>query len=110
MLSNADALSTALRRSAHHFDERIGKAVKKLCPEPETLTAEQSEALVKEHLNVIQRAYYGTTFVAAIVNVTIRCMWTVCIGDSTVGASLHDALSHSALIFRYPRHLDSIYR
>ncbi|KAI0661608.1 hypothetical protein C8Q70DRAFT_1094952 [Cubamyces menziesii] len=87
MLSNADALSTALRRSAHHFDERIGKAVKKLCPEPETLTAEQSEALVKEHLNVIQRAYYGTTFVAAIVNVTIRCMWTVCIGDSTVGIS-----------------------
>ncbi|KAH9902897.1 protein serine/threonine phosphatase 2C [Cubamyces lactineus] len=85
MLSNADTLSRMLSEAVRRFDQEIGAALKEICPEPEHLTEAQSEALVKAHHAVVQRAYSGTTLVAAIVNVPNRCVWTLCVGDSTVG-------------------------
>ncbi|KAI9000614.1 hypothetical protein BD414DRAFT_511300 [Trametes punicea] len=76
-----------LHGAVRKFDDELGEAVKKICPTPETLSDEQSETLVRQHRETIQRASAGTTLVAAIFNVHNRCMWTVSIGDSTVGIS-----------------------
>ncbi|KAH9899846.1 protein serine/threonine phosphatase 2C [Cubamyces lactineus] len=87
MLSKADVMLHVLRCDARRIDEKLGEAVKKLCPAPESLTDTESEALVDAHRDVIRKAYYGTTLVAAIVNVTNRCIWTLGVGDSTVGVT-----------------------
>ncbi|KAI0635795.1 protein serine/threonine phosphatase 2C [Trametes polyzona] len=87
LLSHAKLLSAALGREVQAFDEEIGAKIKEICPEPEKLTEEQGKILLEENIDIIRLAYQGCTFVAAFINVTSQCMWTVNLGDSSVGIS-----------------------
>ncbi|KAF8072288.1 protein serine/threonine phosphatase 2C [Lyophyllum atratum] len=66
------------------FDEKLGKAVKELCPDPSDLTEAEAEALVKgPNAAVFQRAYAGTTICAALIDGEKNNMWVVGLGDSS---------------------------
>lgn len=84
----SDSVIEMLEAETRTFDKSIGAAVKKLCPNPADLTETQARALVDEHLDVLQRAWCGTTLAAALINVTHRFMWATSVGDSTVGKLL----------------------
>lgn len=85
LLQNASLISSALGREVERFDKGLGKALKRICPHPENLTEAQSEELVQVHDDIIQRAYRGCTLGVALINVATRCMWTLNVGDTTVG-------------------------
>ncbi|KAI0360008.1 protein serine/threonine phosphatase 2C [Trametes cingulata] len=87
LLSNAEALSSTLGQVVERFDEKLGSEVKQICPKPKKLSEEESKALMRVHFDVIERAFCGCTLVAALVNVESRCLWTLNVGDSTVGLS-----------------------
>lgn len=89
LLQNASLISSALGREVERFDKGLGKALKKICPHPENLTEAQSEELVRVHDDIIQRAYRGCTLGVALINVATRCMWTLNVGDTTVGKHIH---------------------
>ncbi|KAI0368697.1 protein serine/threonine phosphatase 2C [Pilatotrama ljubarskyi] len=91
MLSNAATISSLLEREVEEFDEDLGMTIKRICPDPNKLTEEESKALVQDHLDVIERAYCGCTLAAALVHVASQCLWTLNVGDSTVGLSYETA-------------------
>ncbi|KAJ7640772.1 protein serine/threonine phosphatase 2C, partial [Mycena polygramma] len=92
-LANIDdsAISKKLKRKVVNFDKSIGEDLKRICPDPKSLTEEDARALIAKHPEIIERAYYGTTFSAAVINITLKTMWTIGVGDSTVGLSYLDA-------------------
>lgn len=90
-VDNGEKVSAMLRQEILSFDRDIGKAVKKLCRKPGDLTEEQAKALIQQHPEALQRALCGTTFTAAIVNISRQFMWAVGVGDSTVGVYLESA-------------------
>jgi pyruvate dehydrogenase phosphatase len=68
------------------FDEKLGTAVKELCPNPSDLTEAEAEALVKgPNAAVFQRACAGTTISAALIDGEKNNMWVVGLGDSSAG-------------------------
>ncbi|KAL1949334.1 hypothetical protein VTO73DRAFT_8215 [Trametes versicolor] len=87
LLENAGLISSALSREVERFDDELGNALKEIFPHPEKLTKAQCYELLKAHYDVVQRAYRGCTLGAALINVTARCMWTLNVGDTTVGLS-----------------------
>ncbi|KAL1949343.1 hypothetical protein VTO73DRAFT_8224 [Trametes versicolor] len=98
LLQNASLISSALGREVERFDKGLGRALKKICPHPENLTEAQSEELVRVHDGIIQRAYRGCTLGVALTNVATRCMWTLNVGDTTVGLSSEAANGRRAWV------------
>ena len=81
-------VSVMLREVIEKYDRSIGEAVKSVCRKPRRLTEEAVRTLIDEHLEILQRAYSGTTLSAVLVNISERLMWAVGVGDSTVGEYL----------------------
>lgn len=67
------------------LEKSIGTAVREICPLPEKLTKEEARALIKEHHEILWRAFSGTTLVFALINVDEHFMWAAGVGDSSVG-------------------------
>ncbi|KAJ6451699.1 protein serine/threonine phosphatase 2C [Mycena vitilis] len=89
---SGQAISKKLKREVVDFDKSIGEDLRRICPDPESLTEEDARTLIDKHLETIERAYYGTTFSAAtVINITSKTMWTIGVGDSTVGLSYLNA-------------------
>ncbi|KAH9856579.1 protein serine/threonine phosphatase 2C [Lenzites betulinus] len=87
LVRNTELICSTLGNEVEQFDAELGAEIRAICPEPEKLNEDESKDLVDKHLEVIRRAYSGTTFVAALVNVSQRCMWVFNTGDSTAGIS-----------------------
>ena len=85
MLRKASMISSELRRCVKDFDRELGHVVQTICPEPAQLSGEQACGLVQEYPDALWRAYAGTTLAAAVVNLDNRIMWTINVGDSTIG-------------------------
>ena len=81
----ADFISSELARCIKHFDRELGYVVQTICPAPSQLSAKQARRVVWEYPDALQRAYTGTTLAAAVVSLRHRLMWTMNVGDSTVG-------------------------
>ncbi|KAJ7512831.1 hypothetical protein B0H11DRAFT_9857 [Mycena galericulata] len=63
---NGVSIPKILKRLVADFDKSIGRALKYICPVPKSLTEEEARSLIAEHSEIIERAYYGTTFSAAV--------------------------------------------
>lgn len=99
-------LTKLLKDEIEAFDKAIGDAVREICPRPEDLTEEQARRLIDKHKDILERAFYGTTMVFALINPDERFMWAAGVGDSSVGEyrcshaflwrrlTLHRALLH----------------
>ncbi|KAI0711971.1 protein serine/threonine phosphatase 2C [Cerioporus squamosus] len=70
------------------FDDKLGQALRNICPRPRDLSTEQREALMDKHRDIILSAFNATTLSAALVNVTHGFMWAVGVGDSTIALSI----------------------
>lgn len=85
-IQEADAIIGAMvRNEIEAFDDSIGRAVKHLCPHPSKITEPQAHALIDKHAEVLQRAWCGSTLAISLINVTHQLMWSIGVGDSTVG-------------------------
>ncbi|OJT15561.1 hypothetical protein TRAPUB_6536 [Trametes pubescens] len=80
-------VSKLLKNEIEAFDKHLGDAVRQLCPRPEDLTEEQARRLIDRHKDILERAFYGTTMVFALINPDQRFMWAAGVGDSSVGLS-----------------------
>ncbi len=80
--------TTALKEHIERFDRDIGEALKDICPNPEDLTEADARELIARHMDVVVRAFQGTTLALALVNLDHRFMWAAGVGDSTVGESI----------------------
>ena len=80
------SISKLLNSQIKSFDQEIGKAMVKLCPEPEDFDDEQALALFEgPDVPILRRAMSGTTFTAAIIDGKKQNMWVVGLGDSSAG-------------------------
>ncbi|KAI0360006.1 protein serine/threonine phosphatase 2C [Trametes cingulata] len=84
-------IKSMLRYEILKFDRSIGRALEKICPLPQDLDEQQARRLIREHEEIIERAFQGTTLSMAIVNLEHRFMWAAGVGDSTIGLSTVDA-------------------
>ena len=85
----APLISDLLAREVEAFDAELGERVKAICPDPSALTEEDARAIIQENFEPLMLAWSGTTLAAALVNVTLRCVWAISVGDSSVGAYVH---------------------
>ena len=85
----APFISDLLAREVEAFDAELGERVKAICPDPSALTEEDARAIIQENFEPLMLAWSGTTLAAALVNVTLRCVWAISVGDSSVGAYVH---------------------
>ncbi|KAI0775330.1 protein serine/threonine phosphatase 2C [Trametes elegans] len=83
-------VTALLEHEIQSFDKAIGDALRAICPDPSTLSAEQARRLIEKHQNIVQRAFSGTTLAFALVNPRQRFLWAAGLGDSTVGLSTTD--------------------
>lgn len=98
LLENAGLILLALTREVERFDNELGNVLKEIFPHPEKLTKAQCYELLKAHYDIVQRAYRGCTLGSALISVTARCMWTLNVGDTTVGEhNRAKAASHSGV-------------
>ncbi|KAJ3782542.1 phosphatase 2C-like domain-containing protein [Lentinula aff. detonsa] len=86
-------ISEFLKRQVRAFDEDLGKAVKEICPNPESLSDKEAHALYEAHKMVIARARCGSTMAGILLDKTERRMWVCCVGDSSVVLSTKSPIS-----------------
>ncbi|KAJ3991603.1 phosphatase 2C-like domain-containing protein [Lentinula boryana] len=86
-------ISEFLKRQVRAFDEDLGKAVKEICPNPESLSDKEAHALYEAHKMVIARARCGSTMAGILLDKTERRMWVCCVGDSSVVLSIKSPIS-----------------
>ncbi|KAI0671493.1 protein serine/threonine phosphatase 2C [Trametes maxima] len=77
-------IASYLKHQICRFDVALGEAVRRICPNPWTLSETQSRQLVREHEETLVRAFEGTTLSMALVNIDRRLMWGIGVGDSTI--------------------------
>ena len=73
-----------LHKEIISFDLLLMKAVKKICPQPQSLNEQQARQLISDNLEVMERAFQGTTLTLALVNLDHHFMWAAGVGDSTI--------------------------
>lgn len=78
-------ISKLLKERIEKFDMGLGYRVRKICPRPWELSEEQARLLIEEHLEVLERAFCGTTMAFALINLNQHFMWAAGVGDSSVG-------------------------
>lgn len=78
-------VTALLKNEIVMFEKHLADGVRDVCPHPEQLTEEQARHLIKEHRDILERAFSGTTMAAALINVDEHFMWAVGVGDSSVG-------------------------
>ncbi|KAF7337652.1 Protein serine/threonine phosphatase 2C [Mycena sanguinolenta] len=91
------AISQMLEDEVVRLDNAIGDELKRICPDPKSLPEDEARKLIAQNPELVNRAYFGTTLAAALVNVTSRAMWAVGVGDSTVGISHLDE-NHNSVV------------
>ncbi|RPD61194.1 protein serine/threonine phosphatase 2C [Lentinus tigrinus ALCF2SS1-7] len=87
----APTISAMLSREVEVFDAMLGGRVKAICPEPGALTEGEARATIQENFDPLMLAWSGTTLAAALVNVTLQCVWAFGVGDSSVVLSTINA-------------------
>ncbi|KAI0360000.1 protein serine/threonine phosphatase 2C [Trametes cingulata] len=85
--SNEPRVTALLSQEITRFDNAIGEALVKICPQPSELTEEQAKHFIERHKDIVERAFSGTTLAFALVNVPGRFMWAAGVGDSSIGLS-----------------------
>ncbi len=85
VFENANLISSELGRCIRDFDRELGHVVETICPSPSSISARQARRIVWEYPDALRRACAGTTLAAAVVNLRHRFLWTMNVGDSTVG-------------------------
>lgn len=75
-----------LAREIEAFDAELGERVKAICPDPGALPEEAARAIIQENFDPLVLAWTGTTLAAALINITLKCVWAFGVGDSSVGA------------------------
>lgn len=78
-------IDSILESEIGKFDKEIGDALQRLCPRPSHLSEQDARRLIKKHSDNVKRAFCGTTVALALVNLEERFMWSVGVGDSTLG-------------------------
>ncbi|TFK93949.1 protein serine/threonine phosphatase 2C [Polyporus arcularius HHB13444] len=87
----APTISAMLAREIEAFDDQLGERVKAICPDPGALPEEAARAIIQENLDPLVLAWTGTTLAAALINITLKCVWAFGVGDSSVVLSTADA-------------------
>ena len=72
-----------------NFDLSLAHAIRDICPNPSQITEEDARKLIQDNLEVVERAFQGTTLSMAIVNLDHHFMWAAGVGDSTIGEFPH---------------------
>lgn len=85
VFEKADFISSEFGRCIRDFDRELGHVVETICPGPSNISASQARRIVWEYPDALHRACAGTTLAAAVVNLRHRFLWTMNVGDSTVG-------------------------
>ena len=85
VFEKADVVSSELGRCIRDFDRELGHVVETICPGPSNISARQARRIVWEYPDALHRACAGTTLAAAVINLQHRFLWTMNVGDSTVG-------------------------
>ncbi|KAJ7079133.1 protein serine/threonine phosphatase 2C [Mycena belliarum] len=80
--SAVQSISDMLTQQIKTFDRAIGKAVKRLCENPDDLDDTSAQAIVDANFEVLARAFYGSTLAAALINENGQ-LWVASVGDST---------------------------
>ena len=84
---NPESISKLLNSQIRNFDNEIGKAMVKLCPNPEDIDDEMAQALFEgPDVPTLRRAMSGTTFTGALIDGEKQNMWVVGLGDSSAGS------------------------
>ena len=65
------------------FDVALGQSVKDLIPHPRSMTEEDIKRVIHENEGALLRAYFGSTLAGALVNLSLKYMWSFGLGDST---------------------------
>ncbi|KAI0711970.1 protein serine/threonine phosphatase 2C [Cerioporus squamosus] len=86
----APAISAMLAHEVEAFDAQLGERVKAICPDPGALTEEEARFIIQENFDPLVLAWTGTTLAAALVNITLKCVWAFGVGDSSVVLSTAD--------------------
>lgn len=94
--------TAALKEHIENVDGEIGEALQEICPNPEDLTEADARELIERHMDVVVRAFQGTTLALALVNLDQRFMWAGGVGDSTVGESVWRRFRQLSADFGYP--------
>ncbi|KAI0324651.1 protein serine/threonine phosphatase 2C [Cubamyces sp. BRFM 1775] len=74
-----------------NFDLSLADAIRDICPYPGEYTEQQARKLIQDNLEVVERAFQGTTLSMAIVNLDHHFMWAAGVGDSTIALSTVDS-------------------
>ena len=81
-----ESISKLFNSQIKKFDKEIGKAMIKLCPNPEDIDDELAQALFEgPDVPTLRRAMSGTTFTGALIDGEKKNMWVVGLGDSSAG-------------------------
>ncbi|KAI9058291.1 hypothetical protein FKP32DRAFT_1581886, partial [Trametes sanguinea] len=90
-LTSSSSVATMLQTEVIRFDRSLKKDIHKLCSNPEDLSEEDAKRLIREHEEVFRRGFEGTTLSLALINLGLRLLWAIGVGDSTVALSTMDS-------------------
>ncbi|KAJ2974928.1 hypothetical protein NUW54_g11814 [Trametes sanguinea] len=88
--ANQQHVTDILKDEVNEFDKGIGDALQSICPCPWELDEQAARQLISQHPEIVKRAFGGTTVAMTLINLEERFMWTVGVGDSSVGLSFVD--------------------
>src|SRR5258708_38711626 len=65
-----ECILALLGEEIERFDREIGEAVTAICKDPRKLTEAKARLLIEKNVEILSRAYHGTTLTVALTNLT----------------------------------------